>query len=124
IAVPWSAVRAVIVEAARGGTKTAVVFSAPPEKSSDAQRWTSELLALARARGVRLVGPHSYGVIRTSVGLNATVGTGVARRGRLALIAQSGAVCAAILAFAATAGIGFSTIVALGRGIDLGFGEL
>src|SRR5262249_54482340 len=57
-------------------------------------------------------------------GLNATVGTSGARRGRLALIAQSGAVCAAMLAFAATAGIGFSLVVALGGGIDVGFGEL
>ena len=124
IAVPGSAVSTVIIEAARAGTKTAVVFSAPPEKSSDAQRWTGELLAAASAHGIRLVGPHSYGVIRTSVGLNATVGTEVARRGRLALIAQSGAVCAAMLAFAATAGIGFSTVVALGGGSDVGFGEL
>src|SRR5262252_2816131 len=67
IAVPWSAVQSVIVEAARAGTKTAVVFSAPPEKPSDAKRWRGELLAAASAHGIRLVGPHSYGVIRTSV---------------------------------------------------------
>ena len=124
IAAPCSAVRSVLAEAARAGTKTAVVFSAPPETLGAARRWQSEILAMASARGIRLLGPHSYGVIRTSVGLNATVGTGVARRGRLALIAQSGAVCAAMLAFAATANIGFSTVVALGRGIDVGFGEL
>jgi acetyltransferase len=124
IAVPCAAVRDVLDEGARAGTKTAIVFSAPPEIPADARRWRSEILAAARARGIRLIGPHSYGVIRTSVGLNATVGTDVARRGRLALIAQSGAVCAAMLAFAATAGIGFSTVVALGGGIDVGFGEL
>jgi len=124
IAVPHSGVRTVLDEGVRMGTKTAVVFSAPPEIPSDARRWHAEILALARARDIRLVGPHSFGVIRTSVGLNATVGTGVARRGRLALIAQSGAVCAAMLDFATTAGIGFSTVVALGGGIDVGFGEL
>ena len=70
------------------------------------------------------MGPHSFGVIRTGLGLNATVGTAIARRGRLALIAQSGAVCAAMLDFASSAGIGFSTVIALGGGIDVGFGEL
>jgi acetyltransferase len=124
IAVPCPEVRTVLDEGARLGTKTAVVFSAPPETPGDARRWQREILATASARGIRLVGPHSFGVIRTSVGLNATVGTGVARQGRLALIAQSGAVCAAMLDFAATTGIGFSTVVALGGGIDVGFGEL
>ena len=44
--------------------------------------------------------------------------------GRLALIAQSGAVCAAMLDFATSVDIGFSTVVALGGAIDVGFGEL
>ena len=124
IAVPSPAVRTVLDEGASVGAKTAVIFSAPPETPADARRWQNEILAVASERGIRLIGPYSYGVIRTSVGLNATVGTGVARQGGLALIAQSGAVCAAMLAFAATANIGFSTVVALGDGIDVGFGEL
>ncbi|HVN36527.1 MAG TPA: GNAT family N-acetyltransferase [Casimicrobiaceae bacterium] len=124
IAVPCLAVRDVLDQGASVGAKTAVVFSAPPESPGDARRWQKEILAVASERGIRLIGPDSYGVIRTSVGLNATVGTGAARQGRLALIAQSGAVCAAMLAFAATTGIGFSTVVALGDGIDVGFGEL
>ena len=124
IAVPCPAVRAVLDEVSSAGIKTAVVFSAPPEKPGDARRWQSEILAVASERGIRVVGPHSYGVIRTSIGLNATVGTGRARQGRLALIAQSGAVCAAMLAFAATANIGFSMVVAPGDGVDVGFGEL
>src|SRR4029077_1158780 len=57
IAVPYSSVREVLVEGASAGMKTAVVFSAPPEKPSDARRWTSEILAAASARGIRLIGP-------------------------------------------------------------------
>src|SRR6266545_3340547 len=44
--------------------------------------------------------------------------------GRLALVAQSGAVCTAMLDFAWPAGIGFSTVIALGGAMDVGFGEL
>jgi acetyltransferase len=71
-----------------------------------------------------LLGPHSFGVIRTDIGLNATFGSAVAPGGRLALVAQSGAVCAAMLDFAASGGIGFSTVAALGGARDVGFGEL
>ena len=39
-------------------------------------------------------------------------------------MAQSGAVCSALLDFATSGGIGFSTVVALGGAMDVGFGEL
>jgi acetyltransferase len=124
IAVPAAAVPAVIDGAAHAGVKAAVVLSAPPADPDDARRWHRELLDIAKARGIRVLGPHSFGVIRTDIGLNASLGTAVARPGRLALVAQSGAVCTAMLDFAASAGIGFSTVVALGGGMDVGFGEL
>ena len=114
IAVPAAAVLEVLEDGARAGVKAAVILSAPPADPDDARRWQAKLLAVAAARGIRLLGPHSFGVIRTDIGLNATLGSAVAHPGRLALVAQSGAVCAAMLDFAASAGIGFSTVVALG----------
>ena len=81
-------------------------------------------MATARKRRIRLLGPHAFGVIRTDIGLNATIGAAIARPGRLALLAQSGAVCTAMLNFATPLGIGFSTVLALGAAYDVGFGEL
>jgi len=76
-----------------------------------------------KRHGIRLLGPHAFGVMRTDIGLNATIGT--RSRGRaLALVAQSGAVCTAMLDFAVATGIGFSTVTSLGGAIDVGFGEL
>ncbi|MEO8303198.1 MAG: GNAT family N-acetyltransferase [Betaproteobacteria bacterium] len=124
IAVPAAKVVEVIDGSARAGTKAAVVFSAPPADPDEARNWYRKLLATAAARGVRVLGPHSFGVIRTDIGLNATLGTTAARRGRLALLAQSGAVSTAMLDFAASSGIGFSTVATLGAAIDTGFGEL
>jgi hypothetical protein len=40
------------------------------------------------------------------------------------LIAQSGAVCSALLDFATPLGIGFSSVMALGSALDVDFGEL
>ena len=124
IVVPAAAVLEVLENGARAGIKVAVILSAPPSDPDESRRWQARLLAVAAGRGIRLLGPHSFGVIRTDVGLNATLGNTVAHPGRLALVAQSGAVCAAMLDFAASGGIGFSTVVALGGAIDIGFGEL
>ena len=124
IAVPCAAVRSVLDDGARAGVKAAVLLSAPPVDEGDARRWERELIATAKKRRIRLLGPHAFGVIRPDAGLNATMGAVVARPGRLALIAQSGAVCTAMLNFATPLGIGFSTVVALGGAYDVGFGEL
>ena len=44
--------------------------------------------------------------------------------GRLALVAQSGGVCTAMLDFARPHGIGFSSVLSLGGVLDVDFGEL
>ena len=65
---------------ARAGAKAAVIFSAPPEDPAEARRWQRELARRSRSRAAfGCVGPHSFGVIRTELGLNATVGTAIAR---------------------------------------------
>ncbi len=124
IGVPCAAVPGVLDDGARVGVKAAIILSAPPVDEGDARRWQRDLVATARKRKIRLLGPHAFGVIRTEIGLNATMGAGLALPGRLALIAQSGAVCTAMLNFAEPNGIGFSTVAAVGGALDIGFGEL
>jgi len=46
------------------------------------------------------------------------------RAGSLALVSQSGAVCTAILDWAAGTEVGFSSVISLGGALDLDFGEL
>jgi acetyltransferase len=124
ICVPCAAVTSVLDDGARAGVKAAVLHSSPPIDAEEARRWEREVMATARKRRIRLLGPHAFGVIRTDIGLNATMGAAVAHPGRLALIAQSGAVCTAMLNFATPLGIGFSSVVALGAAFDVGVGEL
>ncbi len=124
ICVPCAAVTSVLDEGARAGVKAAVLHSSPPIDADEARRWERDVMATARKRRIRLLGPHAFGVIRTDIGLNASTGAAVAHPGRLALIAQSGAVCTAMLNFAAPLGIGFSSVVAVGAACDVGVGEL
>ena len=124
VATPSAVVPDVVGDAARIGAKAAIIMSIAPQVAAEAKRWQALLEKTAYKGEIRLLGPYSFGVMRTAVGLNATLGSMPAESGRLGLIAQSGAVCAAMLDFAASVHIGFSTVVEVGGAIDVGFGEL
>jgi acetyltransferase len=124
IAAPPAAVPG-IIDHVRGNLKAAVMMSAPNAADPAAERqWRRDVALAAKKRGVRLVGPGAFGVIRTDIGLNATFSPMPAQPGRLALVSQSGAVCTAMLDFAAPMHIGFSSVISLGGLVDVGFGEL
>ncbi len=124
IAVPCDQVVDVLLQGGAAGLKAAVILTTRPVGVAAARQWERDVAAAAAKHRVRFVGPESFGVIRTDIGLNATVGSVQPLRGRLALVAQSGAVCSALLDFATPAGIGFSSVVALGNAFDVDFGEL
>ena len=123
IAAPRDAVPEILASAS--SAKVAVVMTAPGAVDSDAaQAWTRAVASAAARAGVRVVGPGALGVIRPSIGLDATWCAPSAVPGRLALLAQSGAVATAMLDFATPLRIGFSTVISVGGAIDIGFGEL
>ncbi|MDQ2963864.1 MAG: GNAT family N-acetyltransferase [Pseudomonadota bacterium] len=114
-----------ILKCERGRLRAAAILSgAPMAAPADYRRWRRELAANARASGVRILGPASFGVIRTSQGLNATLGAVPALPGRLTLLSQSGAMVGALLDFARSAGIGFASVAALGAASDVDISEL
>jgi acetyltransferase len=124
ICAPPDAVPAIITECRGRVSAVAILTSAPAVESDAYHRWRRQLARRARSAGVRMLGPASFGVMRPSLGLNATFGAVAASPGRLALISQSGAVASALLDFARAAGIGFSSVVALGAAGDVDFGEV
>jgi acetyltransferase len=124
IASPPDTVAGILAQGALA-PKAAILMTAPTGNDrSEAVAWTRKIVAISRKRNIRFVGPGALGVIRTDIGLNATYCAPPALRGRLALVAQSGAVSAAMLDFAVPMGIGFSSVISLGAGIGVGFGEL
>jgi acetyltransferase len=78
-------------------------------------------LPAIRATGVRLVGSHAFGLVVPKLGLDASESHLRAEQGRLALISQSSGTCRAVLDWAGPNGVGFSHIVGIGTGVDLGF---
>ncbi len=125
VATPAGAVGAVIESCGRQRVPAALVVTAlEAGPAGGRRRGAARLLEQAREHGVRLLGPGCFGVMRPELGLNATLGRYAARRGRLALVSQSGALCAAILDWAETQGLGFSSVIATGDGADVGLGEI
>jgi acetyltransferase len=125
IAVPPDAVRDVLEDAGTAGLAIAILVSDPPTGSVAQQRkWTREIAQLAARHRIRLIGPGAIGIVRPGIGLNASITDVPVRHGRLALVAQSGAVATAMLDFAAPLRIGFSTVLSIGSGVDVNFGEL
>ena len=124
ICAPPAAVPAILDEAPQRARGAVILSGAPTASAADFHRWRSDIATRARASRIRVLGPASFGVIRTSIGLNASYGAVAAAPGRLSLISQSGAVCGALLDFARTAGMGFASVVALGATADVDFGEV
>src|SRR5712664_748611 len=129
IATPARSVPQIIEDAAAAGTKAAVVLpSGFAEAGEEGRALQDEMLRAARRGGVRILGPNCLGVMRTQFGkgasLNATFARTPARPGKLALVSQSGAICGAILDWAYSAEVGFSSVVSLGAAADVDFGEV
>jgi acetyltransferase len=104
--------------------RTAAIISFPETDPARKGPWLKQVANIAKARGIRVLGPGAFGVVRTDIGLNATFCAPMALGGRLALVAQSGAVCTAMLDFAGPIQMGFSTVTSVGGAIDIGFGEI
>jgi acetyltransferase len=115
-----------IIEACgQHGVRAAVILSAGfSEAGPQGVALERAVLENARRYGVRLIGPNCLGIMRPSVGLNATFSNGGAKPGRLALISQSGALCTAILDWAQPNDVGFSSIISMGATADVDFGEI
>ncbi len=122
IAVPADAVLEVVDECAEAGVKALLVVSAGfAEAGADGAALQTELLVRARAAGMRVVGPNSFGLINNDpdVRLNASLAPTLPPHGRLGLMAQSGALGIAVLASAARRNLGISTFGSAGNRVDV-----
>jgi acetyltransferase len=125
IATPPQTVPGIIEDCGIHGVKAAVIITAGFGEAGPAgEALEHELLETARRYGIRLIGPNCLGIMRPSIGLNATFNNGGANTGNIAFISQSGALCTAILDWAQHNDVGFSSVVSMGSSTDVDFGEI
>ncbi|MDP2253445.1 MAG: CoA-binding protein, partial [Thiobacillus sp.] len=125
IATPAPTVAAIMEACGQHGIRHAIVLSAGfREVGAQGAALEDGVKAAAKKYGIRFIGPNCLGIQRPSIGLNATFSQGATLSGDLALVSQSGAICTAMLDWAETNGIGFSSVISTGASADLDFGEI
>jgi acetyltransferase len=125
VATPAASIPAILEQCGQRGVRGAVIVSAGfREGGEDGAALEQAMLQAARRHGLRLLGPNSFGILRTDIRLNAACGPGLPAAGRLALVSQSSALCAATLDWARSRHVGFSTVISTGVGDDIGFAEI
>jgi acyl-CoA synthetase (NDP forming)/GNAT superfamily N-acetyltransferase len=127
VAVPVDQAVPVIGQAASAGVGAAVVLTAGFEEAgSDGATAQSEMLRLARAASMRLVGPNCLGILNNdpALRLDATFASVTCAAGDFAFASQSGGVGIALLDTARDAGLGVSVFVSLGNKADVSGNDL
>ncbi|MBU1162865.1 MAG: acetate--CoA ligase family protein [Proteobacteria bacterium] len=118
---PRTALKA-IKEAIEKGVKGVVIVSAGfREVGGEGLEIENQIVSICKKAGVRVVGPNCLGVINPlpSVSLNASFSRRMPKSGNISFISQSGALCTAVLDFAADRDFGFSKFISIGNKADV-----
>ncbi len=111
-----------VEECAGKGVKGIVIVSAGFREVGEAGlEIENAIVAICREAGIRLIGPNCLGVInpKGEVRLNASFSARMPKAGNVSFISQSGALCTAVLDFAADRGFGFSKFISIGNKADV-----
>lgn len=120
IAVPTAAVKEAVESSLHAGAKAIVVITAGfKEVGPEGARLEREIANLCHSSGARLMGPNCLGLINTHHHMNASFGKYMPNQGGISVLSQSGALCTAILDWAASRKMGLATLVSIGNKADL-----
>ena len=129
IMVPAPAVAEAIAQCCEKRVPVVTIFSDGfAETGAAGRRKQDELLQLARASGVRLLGPNCIGLLdlhsHVVLSVNAVLEHAEIRPGSTAIVSQSGSMMGALMSRGLGRGAGFSKLVSVGNESDLAVGEI
>lgn len=125
IATPAKTVPGIIEECGEAGVEGAIIISSGfREVGEEGKELEEQIKAIRKKYGIRIIGPNCLGVIRPSIGLNASFLKADPQPGKIAFVSQSGAMGSAMLDWAIDRHIGFSMFASLGSMVDIDFGDL
>jgi acetyltransferase len=125
IVTPSKTVIDVAEQCGKKGIKGLLIISAGFKEIGDEGKALEAKLSAIRGKyGMRIIGPNCVGFIVPYLEMNATFAGAMPEKGNIALFSQSGAVCGAILDWAASAKVGFSSFISVGSMLDVDFGDL
>jgi acyl-CoA synthetase (NDP forming) len=129
IMVPAQSVPEAIAQCCEKKVPVVTIFSDGfAETGAAGREKQEELLKLARASGVRLLGPNCIGLLdmhtHLVLSVNAVLEHAEIRPGATAIVSQSGSMMGALMSRGLGRGTGFSKLVSVGNESDLAVGEI
>jgi acyl-CoA synthetase (NDP forming) len=129
IMVPATHVPEALAQCCEKKVPVATIFSDGFAETGAAGRAKQEeLLSLARANGVRLLGPNCIGLLdmhsHLVLSVNAVLEHAQIKPGATAIVSQSGSMMGALMSRGLGRGTGFSKLVSVGNESDLAVGEI
>jgi acyl-CoA synthetase (NDP forming) len=129
IMVPAAAVPEAIAQCCEKKVPVATIFSDGfAETGAEGRAQQERLVQLARASGVRLLGPNCIGLLdlhsHLVLSVNAVLEHAEIRPGATAIVSQSGSMMGALMSRGLGRGTGFSKLVSVGNESDLAVGEI
>jgi 4-hydroxybutyryl-CoA synthetase (ADP-forming) len=122
VAAPSRFTPAVMEEVGKKGIKGAIIVSAGFKEVDEAgAKLEKEVGETARKYGIRVIGPNCLGIMSFSKDniMNSTFLKITPKYGNVALVSQSGAICAATVEDAEAQNIGFSKVISMGNKVDM-----
>jgi len=115
-----------IKECGEMGVLGIIIMSAGFKESGEEGRKLEEEVKaeVAKWEGMRVIGPNCLGIIVPGYKMNVSFAANMPKKGNVAFISQSGALCTSALDWAIEQNIGFSYFVSIGNTMDVGFGDL
>lgn len=112
----------VLEECGKKGIKGAIVITAGfKEVNEEGAKLERKLAEISKQYNIRIIGPNCLGVMNLApqTMMNSTFLKVTPKSGGIALVSQSGAICAALVEDASAQGIGFSAVISMGNKVDL-----
>ncbi len=122
VATPSKIVPSVMEEIGKKKIKASIIVSAGFKEVDDSgAKLEQQIRDIGRHYGIRIIGPNCLGIMSLTEQnlMNLTFLKITPKYGEIALVSQSGAICAATVEDAMAQGIGFSKVISMGNKVDM-----
>ena len=115
-----------IRECGEAGIYGIIIMSAGFKEAGEEGKALEEEVKAEKAKfpDMRVIGPNCLGILVPGLNMNVSFADGMPKKGHVAFISQSGALCTSVLDWAYESNIGFSYFVSIGNSMDVNFGDL
>ena len=121
-----SFVPGIINDCGEAGINGIIIMSAGFKESGEKGKKLEQEVKdqVAKFPEMRVIGPNCLGILIPGLQMNVSFADSMPKKGHVAFISQSGALCTSVLDWAEEEKVGFSYFVSIGNAMDVTFGDL